>query len=294
MDISQLTHIFCQIDDFCKDYERHAKNYALPSLNKKRKTGPSCSLSDSEIMTIMIAFQSSSYRHFKAFYQGYLQAFFHKEFPSLPSYQRYIELLKRVLVPLTLFSQVNAGRQTGIYYIDSTSLPVCHSKRARRNKVFKQAAEHGRTSVCWFFGLKLHLVINDRGELMAFKITKGNQHDSKAAQSLLESLNGLAFGDKGYLGKSLFENLLKGGLKLITRVRKNMKSKPRAPLEQQLLDQRGIIETVIGHLKHHYHVWHTRHRSVINAITHLMAALAAYTIEPLSLSAIKLINHCTV
>ncbi len=101
---------------------------------------------------------------------------------------------------------------------------------------------------------------------------------------------GLGFGDKGYLGKKIFEELIAGGLKLITRTRKNMKTKPHlSRYERQLLNQRGIIETVIGHLKHCYQVWHTRHRSIMNALTHLVAALAAYTIQPLQLGALNML-----
>ena len=132
-------------------------------------------------------------------------------------------------------------------------------------------------NIYWlFFWTKVHVVMNHDGELIAFKITKGNRHDAAAAQSLLESLRGLAFGDKGYIGKKLFEKLMESGLKLITRKRKNMKEEPLNNYEQQLLNQRGLIETVFNCLKNKYHVWHTRHRSVINALTHLMAALAAY------------------
>lgn len=137
----------------------------------------------------------------------------------------------------------------------------------------------------------MHLVTNDAGELIAFKITQGNCSDSKAAESLFKSLKGLAFGDKGYLGKALFEKLFSQGLKLITRKRKNMKNTvPLLNFEKQLLNQRNLIETVIDHLKHHYMVWHTRHRSILNAMTHLVAALAAYAIDPLKLSAIKLLS----
>ena len=169
--------------------------------------------------------------------------------------------------------------------------PVCHIKRAKRNKVFKEVAKFGHTSVSWFFGLKIHLVINHQGEMVAFKITKGNIHDRSVAEQLLSKLDGLAFGDKGYIGKKLFDTLLKKGLKLITRKRKNMKEKILlSDHEKQLLNQRGIIETVFDCLKHKYHVWHTRHRSVLNAMANLMAALAAYTIEPLRLSAIKLLE----
>ena len=58
-------------------------------------------------------------------------------------------------------------------------------------------------------------------------------------------------------------------------------------LEKQLLRQRGMIETVIDHLKNHLNIWHSRHRSVINAMTHLVTALACYCLEPMKISAIK-------
>lgn len=168
-------------------------------------------------------------------------------------------------------------------------MPVCHIKRSRRHKTFGEIAKYGRTSVGWFFGLKLHLVINDRGELIAFKITSGKQNDAKAGESIMENLAGLMFGDKAYIGKDLFSQLLNKGLKLITRNRKNMQAKIYSPFEKQLLDKRGMIETVINHFKHHFQIWHTRHRSVLNAMTHLMAGVAAYAIEPLKISAIKLL-----
>jgi hypothetical protein len=258
----------------------------------KSRRGPACCLSVSEIMTIQILFQMIGYRNFKTFYIGFLQIYWKRYFPTLPSYQRFVELMSRAIFPLTLFAQFKGGKRTGIYYIDGSCLPVCHIKRSRRNKVFEEIAQYGRTSVGWFFGLKIHLVINNLGELIAFKITKGNVHDGAAARSLLSTLNGLAFGDKGYIGKKLFDELFKKGLKLITRKRKNMKEKlVVTDYEKQLLNQRNLIETIFDCLKHKYHIWHTRHRSVLNAMTNLMAALAAYTIEPLKLSAFKLLEQ---
>lgn len=130
-------------------------------------------------------------------------------------------------------------------------------------------------------------MINDRGALIAFKMTRGNENDAKACESMLEMLQGIAFGDKGYLSKQLFSRLLEKGLKLITRTRKNMKPIHYSNIERQLLNQRSMVETVINHFKHHYHIWHTRHRSVMNAMTHLVAGIAAYVIKPLKISAIK-------
>ena len=257
----------------------------------KGRRGPACCLSISEIMTVQILFQMVGYRNFKTFYTSFLQIYWKQYFPRLPSYQRFVELTHRALYPLTLFAQLKSGKKTGIYYIDGSCLPVCHLKRSKRNKIFREIAQYGRTSVGWFFGLRIHLVINNLGEMIAFKITRGNVHDGAAAKSLLLSLEGLAFGDKGYIGKKLFDELLKNGLKLITRKRKNMKEKLLVnDYEKQLLNQRNLIETVFDCLKHKYHVWHTRHRSIINAMTNLIAALAAYAIEPLKVSAFKLLE----
>ena len=286
----QLVSIFCEIDDFCKELDKNMSQLQLTGPSKGRR-GPACCLSISEIMTVQILFQMVGYRNFKTFYTSFLQIYWKQYFPRLPSYQRFVELTHRALYPLTLFAQLKSGKKTGIYYIDGSCLPVCHLKRSKRNKIFREIAQYGRTSVGWFFGLKIHLVINNLGEMIAFKITRGNFHDGAAAKSLLLSLEGLAFGDKGYIGKKLFDELLKNGLKLITRKRKNMKEKLLVnDYEKQLLNQRNLIETVFDCLKHKYHVWHTRHRSIINAMTNLIAALAAYAIEPLKVSAFKLLE----
>lgn len=250
-------------------------------------------LSLSEIMTMLVGFQTLRFRSFKAFYK-FAREHWRIYFPDLVSYQRMVELIKFALGPLTLFTQFNSGQCTGIYYVDSSALPVCLLRRQKRHKTFETVAKFGKTSMGWFFGLKLHLVINDKGQMIAFKITRGSRNDAVEACSMLKVLEGLAFGDKGYLGKKIFEELLAGGLKLITRKRKNMTQDKLSQYEQQLLDQRNLIETVFNHLKHHYQVWHTRHRSIINAMTHLIAALAAYVIEPLKLSAIKLLSKQSI
>ena len=293
MDMHQLTTIFYEVDDFCNTLDSHTEHNMLTGP-MRGKRGPASGLTISEIMTILVMFQSSRMRDFKNFYTGLLCMYYKGYFPKLPSYERFVYLIQRAIFPLTIFTQLRVGKQTGIYYIDSTCLPVCHIKRSSRHQTFDAVSEYGHTSVGWFFGLKLHLVINERGELMAFKMTSGNCHDSKQAVPLLKKFKGLAFGDKGYLGKRIFEELFDAGIKLITRYRKNMKNKPiRSRIERQLLNQRGIIETVIGHLKHCFQVWHTRHRSIMNALTHLIAALAASTMKPLQLGTIKMISICS-
>lgn len=286
----ELVSIFCEIDDFLIEFKDYQDKNLLPSSTQSKR-GPTCSLSNSEIMLILILFQMLGYRNFKTFYQGFICRYWHEYFPKLPSYTRFVELISRVIMPLTFFTTLRSGKRRGIYYIDSSCLPNCNIKRSRRHRTFEGVAKYGKTSVGWFFGLKLHIVINDIGEIIAFKITQGNRSDVKIAESLLTDLQGLAFGDKGYIGKKIFDSLLNKGLKLITRKRKNMKKdKSMSDYEKQLLNQRGLVETVFDCLKNKFHVWHTRHRSIANGMTHLMAALAAYAIEPLKLNAIKRIS----
>jgi len=288
----QLTTIFCQMDDFCNEFDKHTASCLLPAPAPTHHHGPVCGLTVSEIMTILVMFHMIRFRDFKTFYCGYVQQYYRREFPGLPSYERFIVIMKRAIFPMLIFTQLQSGKRTGIYYIDASGLPVCHLKRSKRHKVFEDIAKYGKTSVGWFFGLKLHIIVNNEGQLIAFKITKGNKYDATEAVSLLKNLSGLTFGDKGYIGKKIFEELLLNGMKLITRKRKNMKEAlTLTEYEKQLLNQRGIIETVIGYLKHHYQIWHSRHRSILNAMTHLVAALSAYVIEPLSISAIKLLSN---
>ncbi len=133
---------------------------------------------------------------------------------------------KSVFIPLLFLLFSRMGRKTGVYYIDSTALPVCHNRRIRRHKTFASLAARGKTSMGWFFGFKLHLVFNDLHEIVALKLTGGSVSDTKPVPSLTKDLIGKLFGDKGYLGKELAEQLLRRGLALFTRVRKNMKSCP--------------------------------------------------------------------
>ncbi len=290
MDIThQLTRIFCEIDDFCKTFQDELNPQQLLSTNKKRR-GPLCQLSQSEIATILIMFHFIRFRDFKTFYLSFVQKHWKPYFPRLPSYSRFVELIPRTILFLGHFILKHRGKETGRYYIDSSGLPVCHPKRQYRHKLFKSLASFGKSSVGWFFGLKIHVVINHHCELMGFRMSSGSHSDSSAAQRLLENLQGLAFGDKGYLGKKLFESLRSNGLKLITRKRKNMKAEPLTQDERAGLNHRNIVETFFSHLKFHYQVWHTRHRSITNAFSHLVSALAAYVIEPLKISMIKLLS----
>jgi transposase len=128
----------------------------------------------------------------------------------------------------------------------------------------------------WFFGFKLHLVINHRGEIMAVKITPGNTDDRVPLKDLVAELQGKLLADKGYISKVLFAELWRRGLHLITGIRRNMKTHLTPLIDKLLLRKRFIIETLFDKLKSDMGLEHTRHRSPTNAFVHVLSCLAAY------------------
>jgi Transposase DDE domain len=179
------------------------------------------------------------------------------------------------------FLLAELGKKTGIYYLDSTALPVCHNRRIGQHKTVPELAARGKTSMGWFLGFKLHLVFNDRNEIVALKLTPGHVADTAPVSALTKNLMGKLFGDKGYIGKKLAEELLHRGLTLFTRVRKNMKSLPLSMSDKMLLNGRHMAETIIGSIKGRSSLNLPKHRLPSNAFLHIMAALVAYQLDPI-------------
>lgn len=189
-----------------------------------------------------------------------------------------------------LSSMLSSGR--GIFYVDSTSLAVCHPKRMSRNKTFKDIGKIGKSTKGWFFGLKLHIIIDDQGNLVSVKITPGNTDDRYFLQEMTKKIKGLLFGDKGYISKDLFSRLYEKGVKLITNVKKGMKSTIMTAQEKLLLRKRPIVETVFDYLKNKMQLEHTRHRTFQNAFVHMISTLISYQLKT-SKPSIKMKNRLT-
>jgi hypothetical protein len=202
------------------------------------------------------------------------------EFPDLVSYQRFVELMPSVLALLCAYLQSRFGSCTGIGFIDSTALAVCGNKRIRRNRVFRGVAKMGKTTMGWFFGFKLHLAINECGELLAVQLTPGNIDDRQPVPHLTQRLFGKLFGDKGYISAELFAELWDRGLQLITHIRHNMTNRLMPLVDKILLRKRSLIETVNDQLKNISQIEHTRHRSPTNFLVNLVAGLIQYTHQP--------------
>ena len=269
-----ILELFCHVDDFCQ-WMATWENAKL--LGVARKRGPAPRLSLSEVMTILIHFHQSHYRDFKAYYTQQVCKHMRSEFPGLVSYTRIVELMPSALPALYFYLYGRFGQTTGVAFIDSTPLPVSHNKRIGRHRVFADVAAHGKSSMGWFYGFKLHLIVNDQGELLAFQLTPGNVDDRKPVPQMSNKLWGKLVGDRGYLSQPLFEQLFERGLQLITPLRKNMKNRLVVLDDKLLTRKRAVIETIIDQLKNISQILHTRHRSTINFAVNLIAGLIAYT-----------------
>jgi len=274
-----LLEIFCDVDDFMVIFDEWLKTHVLTQAPSTR--GRKARLSMSEVMTILIWFHQSHYRDFKAFYIEYVCQHLRSEFPHLVSYTRFLELIPGTLLPMCVYMVTGCqGQQTGISFVDSTPISVCHNKRIRRHKTFAGLARRGKSTMGYFYGFKLHLVVNDQGEILAFCLTPGNVDDRTPVPTLAQELWGKLVGDKGYISQSLFEQLFAQGLTLITTARKNMKNRLMPAMDRVLTRKRSLIETINDQLKNISQIAHTRHRSPCNFLVNLLAGLIAYSWQP--------------
>ena len=269
-----LTETFCLVDAFC---------VALGRTHFPRRRGPASRLYPSEVLTICVLFHRIQSRHFKFFYSQYVSVHLRREFPQLVSYSRFVQLSQQVNDILYLILKSSFGSSTNANFIDSTSLSVCHVNRANSHSTFKGMATWGKTSVGFFFGFKLHLVINEHGSILNFYLSSGNQPDQKIAEHLLlhaPEIKGKVYGDRGYISKKLETTLQSEGVFLITKKRKNMKAPPLDKKDSANLKRRFLIETVIGQLKLSYsYIEHHRHRSLKGFITNLLGGLLSYNLR---------------
>jgi hypothetical protein len=279
--LTQITEIFVSIDDFYLQFSKEMEKHQLADINQKRNRASR--MSASEVMTIMVLFHLSNFKDMKHFYLIYVQDHRHAEFPRTVSYNRFVELMQSVVFPLAIYLKTQQmGHCTGISFVDSTPLRVCHNRRIHSHKVFSGIAQRGHCSIGWFFGFKLHLIINEKGELLNFVITLANVDDreSLVAGKMLKNIWGKLFGDKGYLSQQLFETLFVNGIHLITKIRNNMKNTLMNVNDKILLRKRALVESVHDELKNICQIEHSRHQSFVNFITNLLAGLIAYCFLP--------------
>ena len=276
--MSMIT-LFCEIDDFFFALVKHRVEYTLQETECPSETrGKPRSLHPSEIMTILISFHQSTYRTFKDYYQRHVCVYLRWAFSSLVSYHRFVELKKEVLECLSLYLYTCLGNCDGISFVDSTRRPVCHNRRIPSHRVFvSKEAERGKTSMEWFYGFKLHLVINSTGDLLGVELTAGNTDDRGPVAAWAELLWGKLYGDRGYISAPLRQQLASEDVDLLYKVRKSMEPLALSETDEVLLKKRTLIASVIRELKSQTQVDHTRYRSFENFQVNIVSALIAYT-----------------
>lgn len=269
-----LTETFCLVDTFC---------LALGRTRFPRTRGPASRLFPSEVITICIVFHRFRFRNFKFFYSFYVRTHLKKEFPHLVSYSHFLQLAYRLNPLIYAFLHASFGSSTKVNFIDSTPISVCHPNRANSHATFHGLAAWGKTSTGFFFGFKLHLVINEAGALINVVLSSGNDADQKVAEALLSEdvvIQGKVYGDRGYVSRGLADRLQQKGIFLITKKRNNMKAEPLKKEDEVNLSKRFLIETVIGQLKQTCsYIEHHRQRSLQGFIMNLLSGLVSYNIR---------------
>ena len=278
MNKDKVIEIFVNVDDFIKDLDQVALKTQLLGGDKKYRNRKS-KLSLSEKMTIYICFHHSSYTNFKRYYNELVRAQWRDLFPDLISYERYNQTQDRLFVPLVMYMKSRClGSCTGISFVDSTTLNVCHIKREKQHKVFKGIAVKSKGTMGWYYGFKLHLIINDKGEILSFCFSKANtdDRDQDIMTVMTKKVFGKLFGDRGYISQKLAEYLWNDGVELIYKRRKNMKEMNLSDTDKILLRKRALIETVNDELKNMCSIQHTRYRSIQGFLNNAISALIAY------------------
>jgi len=278
-----LIDIFYLADEFCKNFEQTMKPNQIDTKSAKKRRNKPSRLSNSEVITIMVAFHIYGYRNIKHFYINYVQKHLTEDFPKTVSYNRFVELQQKALMPMVVFLKLmRSGSNTGIAFIDSTPIRVCKNKRIFNHKVFDGIAARGKSTMGYFFGFKLHIIVNDMGEIINFVITPGNIDDREPLKNsdFLKKVSGKLFGDKGYLSQKLFEMLFVDGIQLITGLRNNMKNQLMTMFDKITLRKRSVIETINDQLKNVCQVEHSRHRSFANFLGNLISGILAYSFFP--------------
>ena len=278
-----IISVFYEIDNFCKKFIPYMEQRCIQNDNNPVSPGLPSRLSLSEAMAICAVFHLSGYRTFKWFYQKLILKDYRKFFPNLVSYNRFVELMPYTALPMVFFAYSRGGKCTGTSFVDSATIDVCYNHRIQQHKVFKDIAQRGKSSTGWFYGFKLHISINDCGEILGFCLTPGNKDDRnpEVMDHITKNIFGKLFADKGYISKKLASKLQENGIQLVTKQKKNSKIKGLMEFSDKiLLRKRAVIESVNDFLKNICQIEHSRHRSCCNFVVNLVSGIAAYSFLP--------------
>lgn len=268
------TELFCVIDDFFLKFEATYWKFLKQSRHSIRIRPAQLSLS--EINFIAIWYKCSHINNFKAFFSWLKQDKNHL-FKNLPCYQRMIHLINMHQLALhALHVALMKGQCSQYLWVDSTTLPVCKNQRIQRHKSLAKIASRGKSSMGWFYGCKLHIAMNQLGEIACSALSNGHVADIKMVEHLVEGLEARLYADRGYISQELKSRLKIQGIDLITYHRKNMQSAQLCASDEYHLKQRNKIETLFSLLKGQYNLVTSKARSIHGFLSGIYASLCAY------------------
>ena len=277
-----LLLIFCFVDDFITTILGSIQ-FALKRPDSHTPPTKKHNLSIAELVTLAIFRFFTGYKSWKEFYR-HIKTYHLKDFPTLPTYQNFLSAVNRLsllaLVLLKGFMRIfrKNTKDTDLKYADSSKLPVCHIKREFSHKVVKGLANKSKSSMGWFYGFKLHIIVNDLMQILNFTISQATGDDRKGLEMIWNDIFGMIVADAGYVGKALFEKGLKLGKFVCAAVRANMK-KLMTKTQHQILKMRMKVEVVFSVLKLRMGLENSLPRSSLGHFAHYIWCITAYQMK---------------
>jgi hypothetical protein len=269
--MKNIIEVYCLVDNFVK---------IIDAKKTKGLVGRKSMLSKADYITLTIFKQESGIRTTKQLYE-FVKEYMRKDFPPLPSYQQFNHGIKStfryfVMIACAL-TKMTRKKSSKYHIVDSSPLPVCNNQYRFIARLFKGMARSGKNLNGWFWGFKLHLIINDNMEIESIKISDGSTRDIDVLDgSFIENIRGWLVGDKGYIGQRKAQALAAKGIKLVTRSRKNMKKIPALPIHNYLLSKRQSIEATFSYLKHRLLAINSYARSAEGFFVNVFSAIVTY------------------
>lgn len=284
-----LIAIYCFVDDFLKQLLENIR-FAIERPRQGRPPQKTFNLSVAELVTLALFKSFTGHSNWKDFYQ-HIMSYHGNDFPNLPNYQNFLAAMNKLssaaYLMLSAFMQLFRAhtKDTDFKFPDSTKLKVCENKRIFGHKTNKAYAKRGKSSMGWFYGFKLHIVVNELMQILGVALTPGNTDDRKGLDMIWDELFGVLIADAGYIGKKWEEKARNTGKVLFTAVKANMK-KLMTEAEHAMLKLRQRVETVFSVLKLRMYIESTLPRSPRGMFAHYVWCLTAYQFK-------KFVEYCT-
>jgi hypothetical protein len=278
----RLLQLFCIVSELATLILANTSKFAT----NEKAVGRKHNLTIAEAVTISLYrffFPWTDFKHYYAFVQNYHAG----EFPKLPHYDNMLTFQKQLLpfflqllgILIAINRSAFKNKHIRIMFVDGSPLPVCANKRIFHHKVMKKVAARSKSTMGWFYGMKLHILVDAGGNILGVTITPGNVDERTQVVKLVgDIMDSLLIADAGYIKEILKEELFeKNGVQFVTGVKRTMK-KLMSKEQHSLLKARQLVETVIGSVKHRLGMTFRLHRSIEGYQVHFVLTLLAYTL----------------